>query len=415
MLYKLALKSLLNRKSTVMLTVVSITIGIMLLIAFSFIKDQVKTSFSKTVSGIDLIVGAKTSEVNLLLYSVFHMGTPADNMSWDAYQKINDNKLTAWTIPIALGDSHQGFRVIGTNENYYRHYQYGNEQALTMDMGQWFDHPFDVVLGHEVANKRNYQINELITLSHGVSKNSFSQHDQIQFKVSGVLEKTGTPVDQSLFVSLSGLEAIHLNWPKDEAQQQQLINYIVDQGLTPQSITATFLALKSQSATFVFQRQINQDQAAPLQAILPGVALAQIWNMSQSFERVLWLVGALVFVATIVGLINMLMASLQSRKKELALLRIIGASPFYCFLLIQSESLLMLLAAMLLACTLVWLLFYVFGDWLGSEYGFFIELSAYFNADLLMILGVVFITAVLLICVPASMFYRQSILKNINQ
>ncbi len=415
MLYKLAFKSLSNRKSTVLLSIVSITMGIMMLIAFSFISGQVKSSFAKTVSGIDLIVGAKTSEVNLLLYAVFHMGAPADNIAWDTYQSIDNDQLTDWTIPISLGDSHLGFRVIGTNQNYFEHFRYGNHQPLSLDSGEWFDHPFEVVLGHEVASKSQYQINDLITLSHGVSHNSFTQHDQIQFKVSGILANTGTAVDQSLFVSLSGLEAIHLNWPKDEAAQQQLIDYIVENGLTPQSITAIFLALKSKSSTFVMQRRINQDKTAPLQAILPGVALAQIWRMSKTFEQVLWLVGVLVFVSTIIGLVNTLMASLQSRKKELALLRIIGASPFYCFLLIQLESFLMLLAAMLLAGVLCWLLFYLFSDWLGSQYGFFIELGAYVNSDLLLIFGAVLVTAVLLICIPAAMYYRQSILKNINQ
>lgn len=415
MLFKLAYKSLLNRKSALILTVVSITIGIMLLISIHFIKDQVRSSFSKTISGIDLIVGAKTSDVNLLLYSVFHIGSPTDAISWDDFQLIRNNDKVKSAIPISLGDSHRGYRVVGTNQTYFDHYQYGNKQPLKLTVGQWFNHPFEVVLGYEVANKLKYSLEDEIYLSHGVGKTSFKKHDQINFKISGILDQTGTPVDQSLFISLTGLEAVHINWPKTSEEQQLLTQHIVENGLKPKSITATFTALKNKSSTFVFQRQINQNKSQPLQAILPGVALAQLWNVSKVFEKTLWLVGSLVFISTIIGLVNMLIASLYSRKKELALLRIIGASPLYCFLLIQVESFFVVLISILLAVISVFFSFLLLDNWFASEYGFFIDLSAYLNTELLLIFLTLILVSILLVCIPATMFYRQSMLKNINQ
>lgn len=415
MLFKLARKSLLNRKFSVALTVVSITVGIMLLISFGFIKDQVKSSFSKTISGIDLIVGPKTSDINLLLYSVFHVGSPTNNISWDSYERLTENDKVKGTIPVSLGDSHRGYRVIGTTDAYFNHYQYGNKQSLALDQGQWFDHPFEVVLGHDVAEAFAYLPGDEIVLAHGVGKTSFKKHDQIQFKVSGVLQPTGTPVDQSLFVSLTGLEAVHLNWPRGEQEQLQLTDHIIRNGLQPKSVTAVFVLLSNKSSTFVIQRSINQDKAEPLQAILPGVALAHMWNISAMFEKTLWLVGALVFVSTLIGLVNMLMASLQSRKKELALLRIIGASPGYCFWLIQMESVFIVMLSVVLAVVLSYTSFFFLGDWLSSHFGFFMDLSAYFNVNMgLMLLSIMAVTIVL-VCVPATMFYRQSMLKNINQ
>jgi len=414
MLLKLAYKSLLDRKSAVMLTITSIMVGVLLLISFTFIKGQVKTSFSKTISGIDLIVGAKTSDINLLLYSVFHVGAPTNNISWQTFQNLSNNQSVAWTIPISLGDSHRGYRVIGTSDAYYEQFRFGNKQSLEMEHGNWFVHPFDVVLGHEVATKLNYETGDLLTLSHGVGKTSFQEHDQIKFKVSGIVSKTGTPIDQSLFVTLTGIEAVHINWPKNEAEQRALTDLIVAKGLQPKSITAVYLALKNKSTTFVVQRRINQNEDEPLLAVLPGVALAQLWNLSNMFEQTLWLVGLLVFVSTIIGLVNMLIASLQARKRELALLRIIGASPWYCFLLIQLESIFVVLAAILLALVLGFLLFWLMGDWFGSQYGLYVDLTAYFSADLLLIFGALLLISMVLVCIPASMFYRQSIVKNIN-
>jgi len=415
MLFKLAIKSLIDRKSSVMLTVISISIGIFMLISFSFIKDQVKHSFTQTVSGIDLIVGAKTSEVNLLLYSVFQIGAPANNVEWDSFVALKEDPVVKWAIPISLGDSHQGFRVLGTTDEYFEYYKFGNKRSLQLSSGAWFTDSFGVVLGSEVAQKLKYVEGDLLTLSHGVSQKSFQKHDEAPFTVAGTLQKTGTPVDQSLFVSLSGLEAVHLNWPQNTKEQQQLINYIKTNELPPKSITAMFVGLKNKSSTFVLQRKVNENKDAAMMAVLPGVALAQVWRMSSIFEKMLLLIGLLVLISTMIGLVTMLVSSLQSRKKELALLRIIGASPLYCFFLIQIESFFMLLLSIVLACFSCWFILFTLGDWLGIKYGLFIDLSQFFTFELLMIIGVVFITAIALISIPSVMFYRQSILKNLNQ
>ncbi len=414
MLLKLAIKSLVDRKSSVLLTVISISIGIFMLISFSFIKDQVKYSFTKTVSGLDLIVGAKTSDINLLLYSVFQIGSPANNIDWDQYISLKEDPVVQWTIPISLGDSHKGFRVLGTSDEYFKHYKYGNKKSLSLTNGVWFDDPFDVVLGSEVAQKLKYVEGDLLTLSHGVSRTSFQKHDEAPFKVKGIIKKTGTPVDQSLFVSLAGLEAVHLKWPKNKTEQQQLIDYIKLNGLLPKSITAVYVGLKNKSSTFVLQRKINELQGAGMMAVLPGVALAQVWRMSAIFEKMLMLIGLLVLISTMIGLVTMLVSSLQSRKKELALLRIIGASPLYCFLLIQIESFFMLLFSVFLACFFCWLILFLLDDWLGMNYGLFIDLSDFFTSELLMIIGIVFLTGITLISIPSIMFYKQSILKNLN-
>lgn len=411
MLIKLAFKSLISRKSSVLLAISSITIGIMLLISMHFIKNQAKSSFSKTISGIDLIVGTKNSDVNLLLYSVFHISSPVGNIDWAQYESINNNKLVDWSLPISLGDSHRGFRVIGTNKDYFNLFQYGDKKNLKMTSGHWFNHPFDVVIGSDVASKLQYSTGDAITLSHGISQSSFTHHDQFQFRISGILNVTGTPVDRSLFVSLSGLEAIHMNLPKNPKDRERFLKYITDHGITPKSITAIYVKLKNKSSTFIYQRKINNEKGASLHAVLPGVALAKLWNMTHIFERILLLVGILVFISTIIGLVNILISSLLSRKKELALLRIIGASPVYCFLLIQTEAILIILSAMLLAILLCWILFLFSADWLATQYGFFIQLNGYFSSEILLIFALILISSLLLICIPAIMFYKQSMIK----
>ena len=122
------------------------------------IRSQSKQSFNSTVSGVDLIVGARTGSLNLLLYSVFRLGSPTNNIDWETYQQISYNAKVAWSIPISLGDSHKGFRVMGTTTDYFKYFSYGKKRQLEFSRGKPFEHVFDVVLGAQVAKKLGYQL-----------------------------------------------------------------------------------------------------------------------------------------------------------------------------------------------------------------------------------------------------------------
>ena len=115
MFFRLAYKSLLDRKGSVLLTLLAISVSIFVLLGIEHIRHQAKESFGNTVSGTDLIVGARTGNLNLLLYSVFRIGNATNNIRWETYEEIASNPSVEWTIPISLGDSHRGYRVMGTS------------------------------------------------------------------------------------------------------------------------------------------------------------------------------------------------------------------------------------------------------------------------------------------------------------
>ena len=147
MFLKLALKSLLNRKGSVVLTIMAMTVSVFVLLAVEHVRSQARENFAKTVSGVDLIVGARTGSLNLLLYSVFHIGSPTNNISWDAFEEIASNPQVKWAVPITLGDSHKGYRVMGTTKDYFEFFSYGNRHNLKFAQGGEFNQVFDVVLG----------------------------------------------------------------------------------------------------------------------------------------------------------------------------------------------------------------------------------------------------------------------------
>ncbi len=164
----IALKSARFRRTSLLLTVLTIAISVTLLLGVDKIRKESKSSLLNTVSQTDLIVGARSSPSNLLLYSVFRIGNATNNVSWETYQEIAAQEEVAWTIPISLGDSHRGFRVMGTSTDYFDFYQYGNEQSLALDAGERFSEVYDAVLGADVANDLDYEVGDEIIISHGL-------------------------------------------------------------------------------------------------------------------------------------------------------------------------------------------------------------------------------------------------------
>ena len=152
MFLKVAVKSLLSRKGSAVMTLMAISVAIFVLLGIEQIRQQARDSFASTVSGVDLIVGAKTGSLNLLLYSVFRIGSPTDNISWQAYRDIADSDDVAWAIPISLGDSHEGYRVVGSTQAFFEHFSFGKKRRLALFKGEAFEGAFDAVLGSEVAS-----------------------------------------------------------------------------------------------------------------------------------------------------------------------------------------------------------------------------------------------------------------------
>jgi putative ABC transport system permease protein len=210
-LLRLALASLNNRRFTALLTVFAIALSVCLLLAVERVRTEARASFASTISGTDLIVGARSGSVNLLLYSVFRIGNATNNIRWDSFEHFAEHPRVSWAIPISLGDSHRGYRVMGTSSAYFEHYRYGRKRPLQMAAGRPFaDDPFEVVLGAEVAEALNYTLGDDLVLAHGVATVSLVKHDDKPFQVVGILQRTGTPVDRTLHINLAGMEALHV-------------------------------------------------------------------------------------------------------------------------------------------------------------------------------------------------------------
>ncbi len=408
---KLAWQSLWNRRGTVVLTLISLTISVALLLGVDHIRKEARESFSRTISGTDLIVGARSGPINLLLYSVFRIGNPTNNITWESYQQIADSPAVDWIIPLTLGDTHRGYRVVGTNTDYFDHFRYGRKQALAFSEGQRFSGLFDAVIGAEVADELDYEVGSELVINHGMGDVSFVNHGDLPFRVSGVLAPTGTPVDQSVHIRLEAWEAIHLGWetgmPRDTPSAAEVLA-LDEARLQPEQLTAAFVGVTSPVQIFTLQRAINSYNQEALQAVLPGVALAELWQTIGTVENLVLLIAFLVLVTTLVGMTTSLLASLRERRREMAIFRALGASPLTLLALIELEVLLTTLAGLLLGSLTLWGGLWVAQPWLISEWGLFIG-TGLWTGSTLAFAGLIIGLALLVGLVPGITAYRRAL------
>jgi len=407
----LALRSLANRRTTALLTLCAIAVSVALLLGVQKLRTAARDGFANTVSGVDLIVGARSGQINLLLYSVFRVGDATANVSWDTYQKVARRSDVAWTIPLSLGDSHRGYRVLGTNLDYFGHYRFAGGRELTFEAGKPFADLYDAVLGAEVARALGYKVGDPIVIAHGLGNVSFAQHEDKPFRVVGILARTGTPVDRTVHVSLEAITAIHVDW---QSGMRALPGGRVDaeaaraMDLTPDSITAFMVGMQNRVMTFGLQRAVNEYRQEPLLAIMPGVALTQLWNLVGIADTALMIVAAFVVLAGLLGMLTAILTSLNERRREMAILRSVGARPRHVFALLVTEAGLLAAGGVAAGVALCYGLMYAAKPLLERRFGLFLEPGGLTGYDIALLASIV-AAALLMGALPAWRAYRNTL------
>ncbi|XZG71239.1 ABC transporter permease [Chitinibacteraceae bacterium HSL-7] len=410
-MFELALSSLRARRLTATLAIITVALSVLMMLGVERLRHDARASFASTVSGTDLIVGARTGSVQLLLYSVFRAGNATNNIGWDSYQALAHDRRVAWTIPVSLGDSHKGYSVLGTNADYFRYLRYADRQPLQLASGAVFARAHDAVLGAEVARKLGYHVGSQIVLTHGMGDAGGSDHADQPFTVTGILAPTGTPIDRTVHVSLAGLEAIHNGWESGSASLlAQSGAYADESGLdaTPQSITAFYVGLKSRTSIFSVQRAINRFGGEPLLAIMPGVALAELWELMSLAEQALAVLSWFVVAVGLFGMMTALLTGINERRREMAILRSTGARPATLFALLLGEAALLVAAGIVLGTVLLNAALAALAPLLQSEFGL-ISGARWPDTREATLLALVFVAGVLVSLVPAWRAYRMSL------
>lgn len=422
MIATLAAKSLASRRLAATLTIVSIALAVALLLAVERIRHQARESFAGTISGTDVIVGARSSPVHLLLFSVFRIGDATNNIDWESYRALASRPEVAWTIPISLGDSHRGFRVLGTTGEYFEHFRHGRSRPLTLASGRPFEKPDEAVIGADVARSLGYGLGQQIVLAHGSGDVAFLQHKDQPFRVTGILASTGTPADRTIHISLRGLDALHVDRgasavdplreaarqaaARDRAPAHERAERTHDED--EHAITAFLVGLKQRGAALSFQRKVNEFAAEPLTAILPGATLLEVWSIVAVAERALFAISVLVIAVGLCGMLVALLTNLNERRREMAVLRSVGARPLDVFALIVGEATLLTLLGIAFGVAAVEIGLWAAERWLPASLGFAMEGGGP-TAPELGLLVVVAAAGALVGMIPAYRIYRLSL------
>ena len=408
MLLKLTFNSLYARLLTVGMTVFAISLSLMLYMSVEKLRTSAYTSFTDTISQTDLIVGARTSSVQLLLYSVFRIGNATNNITWESYEDVINKKEVAWSVPISLGDSHKGFRVMGTNSEFFKRYKFRGGQSVELEQGKNLDDLYDVIIGAGVAEKLNYSVGTPLIVSHGLQ--SFSDHDDQPFKVSGILAKTGTPVDNTVIVSLEAIEAIHVDWSTGAKIPGQItpVEEIRQMDLSPKNITAALIGVNSKLQIFQLQRWINEYPEESLSSILPGVALQELWRIVGVVENLLLGISVTVIFTTLIGMTAIIFSSLNERRREMAIWRAMGASPKVVIGLLMLEAFIISVMSIIVSTVMLFLTLYVLQPWIDNTYGILVNIEMLAVKDIYIFMLFI-IAASLVSLIPAIRAYWFSI------
>ncbi|MFK7751823.1 MAG: ABC transporter permease [Sedimentitalea sp.] len=408
MIVRLAIASLRARALTVGMTILAISLSVALFLGVEKVRTGAKASFADTISGTDLIVGARSGSVQLLLYSVFRIGNATNNLSWESYTDIANRREVDWIVPISLGDSHRQFRVMGTTSAFFERYKYRSGQSLVIRDGALLSDLFDTVIGADVAATLGYKVGDPIVVAHGLA--SFTEHDDQPFRVSGILEKTGTPVDRTVIVSLQAIEAIHVDW-RSGAQipgQSTPAEVLRQMELTPKAVTAALVGVENRLRVFGLQRAINTYPEEPLLAILPGVALQELWQIVGLAEVALLAVSAMVVVTALIGLMATIFSSLNERRREMAIFRAMGARPRVIIAMLVIEAAVMSTIGALLGMVLLYVGLIFAQPAIDSAFGLWLPIEPPALREIWVLLGVV-AAGVIVSVLPALRAYRLSL------
>lgn len=415
----LAVRSAWNRRYPLTFTLLSIALATSLLLGVERLRQDVRESFSQSVSGTDLVVGARASPIQLMLYAVFRIGEAAQNMRWASAQKLASHPAVAWSIPLSLGDSHRGFPVLGTSVDYFTHFRYGDRQPLRMRVGEAFAGVFDAVLGAEVARKLGYQLGEKIVLTHGSSGLEGAAHGDKPFFVVGILAPTGTPVDRTVHITLAGIEAIHLDWQGGAPVPGFSIppDLVRKFDLTPKAITAQLIGLKQRGDVFAMQRAIADAGDEALMGVMPGVTLDQLWEVVGQGEQALLLVSWMVALVGLGGLVAVILASLDARRRELAILRSVGARPRELLLLLALEGFSVTVGGIVMGVALLSAVLFFATPWIEAHYGIALHglnLSGDDATSLAALLGWILLAGSVASLLPGLRAYRLSLIDGLT-
>jgi putative ABC transport system permease protein len=345
-----------EKKLSTALNVLLLALGVGTIIALMLILSQAEERMERDAAGIDLVIGAKGSPMQLILSSVFQVDIPTGNVSMSEASLIIAEPQVKRAIPLALGDSYRSFRIVGTNPDYIDLY---NGKFVA---GRLWDKPLEAVIGHDVARATGLTLNAKFAGAHGLNDTSGQAHDAHPYTVVGILAPTGSVLDRLVTASVASVWEVHghadeVGHDINDGQDHSGHNHTKDK-----EVTAYLIQYSTPLAAVSFPRLVNASSS--MQAASPAMESARLFQLIGIGVAALKGFAAIMMLCAALGIFIGLMNALDERRADLALLRVLGANRSVVVLVTLAQGLALGLMGVILGV----LFGHLGAEWIGVTY-----------------------------------------------
>jgi putative ABC transport system permease protein len=382
------------RPLNTVLSLVLLALGVATIVLLILVVSQLEERMHRDARAIDLVVGAKGSPMQLILSGIYHVDAPTGNIPVSSVQMLSGNKMVKRAIPLALGDSWKGYRIVGAPPSYPAHY------GAMLQSGRLHAKPMEAVLGAEVAARTGVGVGATFTGAHGIGAEGGAEHGEHPYTVVGVLHRTNSVLDRLVLTSIESVWQVHEEHqgPEDEADRKALEE--------AREVTVVLVQYASPLAAATLPRQINAQ--SELQAASPAYETARLFRIVGVGVEALRAFALVLIIAAALSVFIALYNALEERRYDLAVMRTLGASRAKLFGLLMMEGLVLSLLGALLGLALGHLLASALGAWLEAEHQYAVS-GLEWRTEELWLVAVALGVGVLAALLPAWRAYRTEV------
>jgi putative ABC transport system permease protein len=382
------------RPLNTVLSLVLLALGVATIVLLILVVSQLEERMHRDARAIDLVVGAKGSPMQLILSGIYHVDAPTGNIPVSSVQMLSGNKMVKRAIPLALGDSWKGYRIVGAPPSYPAHY------GAMLQSGRWHAKPMEAVLGAEVAARTGVGVGATFAGAHGIGAEGGAEHSEHPYTVVGVLHRTNSVLDRLVLTSIESVWQVHEEHqgPEDEADRKALEE--------AREVTVVLVQYASPLAAATLPRQINAQ--SELQAASPAYETARLFRIVGVGVEALRAFALVLIIAAALSVFIALYNALEERRYDLAVMRTLGASRAKLFGLLMMEGLVLSLLGALLGLALGHLLASALGAWLEAEHQYAVS-GLEWRTEELWLVAVALGVGVLAALLPAWRAYRTEV------
>ena len=413
-LLKISTNNLKDKPLTTSLSILLMALGIAIISLLLLAGKQIEEKFTRNVAGIDMVVGAKGSPLQLILASIYQIDSPTGNISMEEANRLTRSPLVKSTIPLSMGDSYKGYRIVGSNEKYLAHFQ------AEFETGKMFSKTMEIVIGSKVAKNLNLKIDDVFSSQHGFDKEG-QAHKEKQFKVVGILKTTNSVLDQLMVTPLESVWAVHEEHHEEEAGKgANVLKLLEDDSVGANSIrpvqedskeiTSLLVKFRNPVMGMMMARSINQNST--LQTATPAIEINRLFALlGVGVDALKWIALVIIIVSGLSVFVS-LYNSLKERKYEMALMLSMGASRTKLFLLLLLEGLIISVIGFVIGIFLSRLGLWIMSENVEQNFHYDFNVLSLLTEEFYLFLGALLI-GLLAAAIPSLGIYNINISKTL--